>query len=45
MENKEKAIEDANKLAEIEPRDGRLFEGSIYAEVGELDKAIESFNS
>ena len=44
MENKEKAIEDANKLAEIEPRDGRLFEGSIYAEVGELDKAIESFN-
>jgi tetratricopeptide (TPR) repeat protein len=44
MKNKDKAVEDAQKLTELEPRDGRLFEGSIYADSEEWDKAVEAFN-
>ncbi|MBY0588284.1 tetratricopeptide repeat protein [bacterium] len=44
MENKDKAIEDAKKLSVINPRDGLLFEGSIYVDSKDWDKAIEAFN-
>jgi tetratricopeptide (TPR) repeat protein len=44
LEDRGKAIEDAKRLSEIDPRDGLLFEGSLYVDSKDWDKASEAFN-
>ena len=43
LDQKDKALEDAAKVAEIEPREGNLLIGEIYEEDKNYDKAIEAY--
>ena len=43
LDQKDKALEDAAKVAEIEPREGHLLTGEIHEEGKNYDKAIEAY--
>jgi len=43
LDQRDKALEDAAKIAEFEPREGQLLIGEIHEEAKNYDKAIEAY--
>lgn len=43
LDQRDKALEDAAKIAEIEPREGQLLIGEIHEDAKNYDKAVEAY--